>query len=170
MTRLGLAARRLRPGTAPLAAALLLAACAVPQWQKPGTPQSEIERAMGRPTLAEPLAGGGERLLYSRQPAGQQVYHMDFDAGHRLVRVTQVLTEQHFQALRIDVDTRETVRAFFGPPAWVDRVARFEGEVWNYRLLENNLPRLAHVHIDPRGVVRRVMFTDEILGDFDPGR
>ena len=72
--------------------ALALAACAVPEWQKPGTPLADIERTMGRPTLVEPLESGGQRLVYSRQPAGQQVYHMDFDAGQRLVRVTQVLT------------------------------------------------------------------------------
>lgn len=152
-------------------AGALIAGCAAPpQWQKPGTPRAEIERAMGRPTLVEPLAGGGERLLYSRQPAGQQVYHMDFDAGDRLVRVTQVLTEARFQALRNNVDTRASVLATFGPPALVEHVARFDGDIWTYRLLENLTPRQAHVHIDPSGVVRRVMFTDEILGDFDPGR
>lgn len=150
--------------------ALLLVACAVPEWQKPGTPESEIERAMGRPTLTVPLAGGGERLLYSRQPSGQQVYHMDFDANRRLVQVTQVLTEQRFQTLRNGVDTRDTVLATFGPPALVEGVASFKGDVWTYRILENNLPRQAHVHIDPTGVVRRVMFTDEIRPDFDPRR
>lgn len=154
-----------------LALGVLLAGCAAaPEWQKPGTPQADIERAMGRPTLVEALPDGGQRLLYSRQPAGQQVYHMDFDASHRLVRVAQVLTEARFQALRVDVDTRESVLATFGPPALVEHVARFDGDIWTYRLLENLTPRLAHVHIDPRGVVRRVMFTDEILGDFDPAR
>jgi hypothetical protein len=52
----------------------------VPEWQKPGTP-----RAVRRPWAAHPglpLDGGG-RLVYSQQPAGQQVYHMDFDASQR---------------------------------------------------------------------------------------
>jgi hypothetical protein len=52
-----------------LALSLLLAGCTVPEWQKPGTPRSEIERSMGRPTLSLPLDGGGTRLVYSRQPA-----------------------------------------------------------------------------------------------------
>jgi len=154
-----------------LAAACVAAAgCASPQWQKPGAPLAAVEQALGRPTLVAPLANGGERLLYSRQPAGQQVYHLDFDAQRRLVSVTQVLTEARFQALRDGVDTRESVLATFGPPALVEHVARFDGDIWTYRLLENLTPRQAHVHIDPEGVVRRVMFTDEILGDFDPGR
>ena len=59
-----------RLAAAPLLA-LALAACAVPEWQKPGTPLADIERTMGRPTLAEPLESGGQRLVYSRQPAGQ---------------------------------------------------------------------------------------------------
>jgi hypothetical protein len=43
-----------------------------------------------------PLPEGGQRLVYSQQPAGQQVYHMDFDARHKLVRVEQVLDTAHF--------------------------------------------------------------------------
>lgn len=148
----------------------VLAGCASPQWQKPGTSLDAVLQALGQPTLTEPLAGGGERLLYSRQPAGQQVYHLDFDAQRRLVSVSQVLTEARFQALRDGVDTRATVLATFGPPALVERVARFDGDIWTYRLMENLTPRQAHVHLDPEGIVRRVMFTDEILGDFDPAR
>ena len=157
-----------------LLAGLLLAAavagCAVPEWQKPGTPQAEVERAMGRPTLAVPLAGGGERLLYSRQPAGQQVYHMDFDVQRRLVRVTQVLTLEAFHALRNGEDTRDSVMRQFGPPALVEHVASFKGDIWTYRILDASIARQAHVHIDPAGVVRRVMFTDEYLFERDPDR
>lgn len=155
---------------AAMALALGLSACAVPEWQQPGTPLADVERDMGRPTLTEPLPGGGQRLLYSRQPAGQQVYHMDFDAGQRLVRVRQVLTLANFQALHSGVDTRETVRRMFGPPALVERVARFDGDIWTYRILDNGEPRQAHVHIDPAGVVRRVMFTDERMRDLEPPR
>mgnify|MGYP001252693920 FL=1 len=153
---------------AALALALCLSACAVPEWQKPGTPLADIEHAMGRPTLTEPLPGGGQRLLYSRQPAGQQVYHMDFDAGGHLTHITQVLTLANFQALRNGVDTQDSVRRMFGPPALVERVARFDGDIWTYRILDNGEPRQAHVHIDPSGAVRRVMFTDERMRDLDP--
>jgi hypothetical protein len=151
-------------------ATVLVAGCAVPEWQAPGTPRAEVERAMGRPTLAVPLAGGGERLVYSRQPAGQQVYHLDFDAQQRLAHVTQALTLEAFQSLRNGEDTRTSVLQRFGPPALVEHVARFTGDVWTYRILEHGIPRQAHVHIDPAGVVRRVMFTDERTFDRDPAR
>ena len=55
-----------RLAAAPLLA-LALAACAVPEWQKPGTPLADIERTMGRPTLPEPLESGGQRLVASRR-------------------------------------------------------------------------------------------------------
>lgn len=147
------------------ALALLLAGCAVPEWQEPGTPQEQIEKSMGRPTLALPLDGGGMRLVYSRQPAGQQVYHMDFDARRRLVRVQQVLTPEKFQELRNGEDGKDSVYRQFGPPARFEKVASFDGDIWTYRILDNGIRRQAHVHIDPAGVVRRVMFTDEVLND-----
>ena len=148
--------------------ALALTGCMVPQWQKPGMPQAEVEKGMGKPTVVVPLPDGGTRLVYSQQPAGQQVYHMDFDASQRLVRVTQVLTLENFQALRNGLDTQDSVRRRFGPPALLERVASFDGPIWTYRILDNGAPRQAHVHIDPAGVVRRVMFTDERLRDLDP--
>ncbi|MBV8247883.1 MAG: hypothetical protein JO200_05490, partial [Comamonas sp.] len=62
----------IRPRTL-LAASLLaigLAGCMVPQWQKPGMPQAEVEKGMGKPTVVVPLPEGGTRLIYSQQPAG----------------------------------------------------------------------------------------------------
>lgn len=143
--------------------ALGLAGCMVPEWQKPGMPRAEIEKGMGVPTEVLALPDGGTRLLYSRQPAGQQVYHMDFDARQRLVRVDQVLDLNHFYALRNGVDTRDDVYRVFGPPAKVEGVYSFKGDIWTYRFMDNGNPRRAHVHIDPAGVVRKVMFTDESM-------
>ncbi|MEG0151170.1 MAG: hypothetical protein RR701_17500, partial [Comamonas sp.] len=82
----------------------------------------------GKPAEVLPLPDGGTRLIYSRQPAGQQVYHMDFDARQQLVRVDQVLDTAHFFALRNGVDTRDSVRKMFGPPAQVERVYSFQGD------------------------------------------
>lgn len=157
-----------RPLGGALLLAVCLAGCAVPEWQQAGTPRTDIVHSMGKPTLTVPLPGGGERLVYSRQPAGQQVYHLDFDPQQRLVRVEQVLTLEHLHALRNGVDTRESVQRLFGPPALVEKVARFNGDIWTYRFRDNGEPRQAHVHIDPAGVVQRVMFTDERLNDNDP--
>jgi hypothetical protein len=50
-----------------------------------------------------------------------------------------------------------------GRPALVERVARFDGDIWTYRFLEATRPRQVHVHLDPAGLVRQLMFTDEPL-------
>lgn len=150
--------------------ALALAACMVPQWQKPGMPQAEVEKGMGKPTVVVPLPDGGTRFVYSQQPAGQQVYHMDFDTQHKLTRVEQVLDTAHFFALRNGVDTRDDVYRVFGPPAKVEGVYSFKGDIWTYRFMDNGNPRRAHVHIDPQGVVQKTMFTDESMYFREPHR
>ena len=158
---------RRRALAALLAAAALAAGCAAPERLAPGTPRAQVLAGLGTPTSTLALPGGGERLLYSRQPAGQQVYHVELDAHQRVVRVAQVLTLEQFQSLRQGQDTRQDVRERFGPPALVERVARFDGDVWSYRILDLGEPRQAHVHIDPAGVVRQVLFTDERRGEPD---
>lgn len=147
--------------------AVTLSACAVPEWQKPGTPASQILQDMGQPFVRTPLPEGGERWVYSRQPMGQQVYHFDFDSGQRLLRVRQVLQPADFYQLRTGVDTKDSVLRYFGKPALVEGVASFKGDIWSYRFYENGADRLAHVFLDPQGVVQRIMFTDEWRNDDD---
>ena len=143
------------------ACAWLLYGCAVPQWQKPGTPAAQIAQDMGQPQVRVALPEGGERWVYSRQPAGQQVFHMVMDAQQRLSHVEQVLQEAHFYRLRPGIDDRQAVFQYFGKPALVERVGNFNGDIWTYRISENGIDRLAHVFIEPQGWVARVMMTDE---------
>lgn len=145
--------------------ATLLSAClSSPLSQERGTPRSTVLTQLGTPFSATPLPGGGERLLYSTQPAGREVYHVDLDTDGRVTRTEQVLTFQRLSAVTAGRWTAADVRSFFGPPMRVDRVASFDGDVWNYRFMDHvNLRRLAHVHIDAAGIVRKVMFTDEPL-------
>ncbi|MDA8455079.1 hypothetical protein M4R22_09905 [Acidovorax sp. GBBC 3334] len=141
--------------------AALLAACASPDFLKPGAHREDVLREMGRPYSSSALPGGGERMLYSTQPAGRQVYHLDFDAQGRLVRRDQVLTFQNLAGIPAGTSFEE-VRRFFGPPMRVEQVARFDGDIWTYRFRDDmGTRRFAHVHIDRRGVVQKVMFTDE---------
>ncbi|WP_370680208.1 hypothetical protein [Comamonas sp. GB3 AK4-5] len=150
-----------------LACAAALVGCAVPEWQKPGTPASQIQKDMGSPQVRSPLPEGGERWVYSRQPMGQQVYHFDFDSAKHLLSVRQVLEASEFNRLRPGVDTRDSVYQVFGKPAMVEHVASFKGDIWTYRIYENGSDRQAHVFLDPQYVVQRVMFTDERHRDDD---
>lgn len=145
-----------------LCLALTLAACvAMPERVVPGATRAQIETELGRPTAEYPLPDG-VRLQYSFQPMGRYVYNLDLGADGVLRRNEQVLDIRWMRSrILIDQWTREDVLRHMGRPALVERVALFEGDVWMYRYLENNLERTAHVHIDRAGVVRKLVFLDE---------
>ena len=139
----------------------VLTGCAFPAQEKPGALRADVVARLGPPTATYPLPTG-ERLLYSQLPAGSEAYVMDFDAAHRLVRNEQMLTQTHFERIPLDTWTRADVERNFGPPLRVEQVARFDGNIWTYRFRQLSDPRLAHVHLDRQGVVRQVLFTDEL--------
>ena len=152
----------LRPVAAVVLALGLLAGCASPGGALLGTARPDVVASLGAPVSSTPLPGGGERLLYTTQPSGFQVFHLDFDARGRLVRRTQVLTQERLLAIPVGQWTVADVQRTFGPPMRVEQVARFDGDIWTYRLLGDfSTRRQGHVHIDRAGVVRVVMFTDE---------
>ena len=117
---------------------------------------------LGAPTATFVLPSGGERLLYSELPAGYAVYNLDFDPSGRLVRNEQVLTQTRFERIAPGVWTTVDLQKTFGTPMRVEHVARFDGDIWTYHFLQISDPRLAHVHVNPNGVVNRVTFTDEL--------
>lgn len=155
-------APRLSRGLLPVLAAMVLVGCAaMPQHFSPGMERAEIERRMGRPT-AEYALPDGVRLQYSGQPSGRFVHNLDLDTQGGLRSSRQSLDESYFlTAIQIGAWTRDDVRRAFGAPALVERVARFDGDIWTYRYEWSATARLLHVHLDPAGVVRQVMVQDE---------
>ena len=145
----------------------LLGGCASPGGAPLGTARPQVLTSLGAPVSSTPLPGGGERLLYTTQPSGFYVFHLDFDAEGRLVRRTQVLTQERLAAIPVGQWTVADVQRTFGPPMRVEHVARFDGDIWTYRFMGDfNARRQGHVHIDRTGVVRVVLFTDEpVPGD-----
>nr|WP_137895262.1 hypothetical protein [Ramlibacter sp. 2FC] len=142
---------------------MLLVGCAAPQWEKPGAPRADVLSRLGKPTARYALPDG-ERLQYSQQPAGIQVHNLDFDATGRLVRVEQTLDPGKFGRIQIDRWTARDVELMFGKPALLERVALFDGVVWTYRYRDVSgfgFRRL-HLHLDPSGVVRKWLITEEI--------
>jgi hypothetical protein len=141
-----------------LAAALVLAGCAHP-WNTvdiaPGTPRDQVLARAGQPARVVPLAGGGQRLQYTLQPLGRYAFMVDLDAAGRVVNARQVLTESNFQRIEPGRWTRDDVEREFGPPALVDHVTSFQGDVLTYRWAERNEPMFYWVYVDPRGVVQR---------------
>ena len=148
--------------TALLAAllAVLLAGCAAPDRVPLGSTREATLAHLGTPTAVHRLVDG-ERLQYSLLPAGPYVHNLDFDANGRLQRNTQVMDPADFGQIEIDRWTRAEVLLRYGRPALVEQVASFQGDIWTYRFLEITRRRMLHIHIDPAGVVRRWMTSDE---------
>jgi hypothetical protein len=140
-----------------LTALVVLAGCAHP-WNTvdvaPGTPRDEVIARAGQPVRVVPLADGGQRLQYSLQPLGRYAFMVDVDASGRVVQSRQVLTAANFQRIVPGQWTRQDVEREFGPPAFVDRVASFNGTVMTYRWYDGS-DMFYWVYIDPQGVVQR---------------
>lgn len=145
-----------------LGVALLLQACAsAPQFLELGTERAVAEQRLGTPTQVHPLPNG-TRLQYSGQPMGTQIYNVDLDAQGRVARITQVLDPAHYQqTIQIGVWTEPDVFREFGRPGQIERVARFDGDIWTYRFEQFGRPWLLHIHMDPQRVVRQVLALEE---------
>ena len=126
-----------------------------------GASRDDVLRSYGAPT-ADIRTPGGERLQYSRQPFGQQVYNIDLNAEGKVVAVTQALTMAQFALVQLDAWRAADVERAFGRPAMVARVYSFKGDVWSYRYDYYGTNKQFHVFIDPQGVVRRTQSTEEI--------
>jgi hypothetical protein len=103
---------------------------------EPGTPRQTVITQLGNPTRSVPItvnASVGERLQYSRQPKGQQAYMVDLDSTGRVVSSRQVLTLAEFSRIAVGQWSRADVEREFGPPAFIDRVSSWPGDILTYR-------------------------------------
>jgi hypothetical protein len=149
---------------AALAVLAAVAGCAnEPTRIQPGTTAAETLQRLGAPTGRYPLNNGGERLQYSRMPAGFEVTDIDVDASGKVVSVTQVLNEARFgYDIKVDQWRQNDVMAFYGRPYQIDRVSSFDGTVWTWRYKAVNERRMLYIYIDPTGVVRRYHTGDDL--------
>lgn len=134
-------------------AALSLAGCAtfpVPE----GEPREQVLQQYGKPTL-ELMRGTTTRMLYSGQPYGQYVWIVDLEPTGRVARSYQALTLNEFS--RIDTSgttTTDDIRWAYGPPASVDHVSSWQGDIWTYRW-NDGYNKFFWIYFDPAGMVRR---------------
>ena len=142
--------------TALALAAALLAGCASDPARLPaGATREQALRQLGRPTAVYPLAGGGERLQYSWQPAGDRVYNVDVGADDRVRGVAQTMDERAFTAIDNGRWQRADLLHAFGPPMEITRVMSFQGDIWTWRYSIGPFHRLLYAYVDPAGVVQR---------------
>ena len=135
------------------AAAALMAGCAFTPVQ-PGMSREQVMASYGTPTRVVPLPAG-TRLQYSRQPAGQSAVMVDLDAAGKVVAVREVMKLQEFLRIEPGQWTRDDVEREFGPPARIDKVASWSGDIMNYRWRDNVQDMFFWVYLDAGNRVQR---------------
>lgn len=136
-----------------VAAVLLMAGCALTP-VSPGMSREQVVASYGTPTRVVPMSSG-TRLQYSRQPAGQSVVMVDLDADGKVVAVREVMKLQEFLKIEPGQWTREDVEREFGPPARVDGVASWRGDIMNYRWRDSLQDMYFWVYLDASNRVQR---------------
>lgn len=145
--------RIVQTGLGLIATALTAAGCAFAPVQ-PGMSSSQVMASHGEPTRVVTTASG-TRLQYSQQPAGQSAVMVDLDAGGRVIAVREVMTLQEFSKIEPGKWTRADVEREFGPPARIDKVASWSGDIMNYRWRDSLQDMLFWVYLDAGQVVGR---------------
>ncbi len=104
-----------------------------------GASIDQVRNQYGAPTIVCPEADGGQRMVWSTQPAGRQAWGTHVDAQGRIGIIEEVLTDEAFQRLNGSKWTQEQVRCQFGPPADVSQVGLGSARqvVWSYRYLQS---------------------------------
>ena len=142
-----------RTGACLIAAALATAGCALALVQ-PGMSSSQVMANYGTPTRVVANATG-TRLQYSRQPAGQSAVMVDINTADKVTAVREMMTLQELSKIEPGKWTREDVEREFGPPARVDRVASWPGDIMNYRWRDSLQDMFFWVYLDAGQVVGR---------------
>jgi hypothetical protein len=135
-------------------AGMALTACVSIKTVTPGTPVTQVIQQFGQPTLTCPLGTGGQRLIWSQQPGGQEAWGTTTDAEGRVGPVTQLLTDAHFQVLKTGTWTPEQLLCEFGPPAEKTAVGLPSSLqiVWSWRYMQDGVwYSLMHVYLGRDG-------------------
>ncbi|MBU2289180.1 MAG: hypothetical protein KKC85_22520 [Gammaproteobacteria bacterium] len=128
-----------------------------------GLARTQVLDRLGQPTGTYSLPGGGERLQYSRGPAGFEVNNVDLDASGRVTSVRQELDDRLFDAtVKPGVWRVADVLRTYGRPYEITQVTSFDGVIWTWRYKAQNTPRFFYIYIDPTGVVQRYHTGDDL--------
>ncbi len=125
--------RTLLMAGAALPLAAFLGGCAHPQRIGLGETEESVRAALGEPASRMKLADGTVRLVYSRQPMGQEVWWMYFDRNGRYIRLENAMTEKAFSLTKPGVTTRAEVLQLFGPCAQEYDLKLFDQSALMYR-------------------------------------
>ena len=109
--------------------------------------EADVRLATGSPETTWEEENGARILEYPKGPEGARTWIFSIDPDGKLVEYHQALTEQNLARVRPGM-SRDDVRRLLGKPRTVVPFARLNEEVWDYRYLDNQQPRLFNVHLD----------------------
>ncbi len=109
--------------------------------------EADVRLAMGPPETTWEEENGARILEYPKGPEGAHTWIFSIDTRGKLVEYHQALTPQNLARVQPGM-SRDDVRRLLGKPRTVVPFKRLNEEVWDYRFLDNQQPRLFNVHLD----------------------
>lgn len=151
------------------AAAAMLAGCAVFAVARlePGkSSESDVRQALGEPVKVYSDPDGARQLVYPRGPEGRQTYMAFLAPDGRLVRLDQVLTEEHFRKIAVGTTDQAQLERLIGPPWRKIPFPNLRQVAWDYVLQDSwGYTVDFSVMVDERGIVANLVSVRR-----DPGR
>ena len=96
-----------------------------------GKTKAELIGLLGEPNRIS-KDGLFTRLDFQRGPAGMHTYFVYIDENDRVSNWRQVLTEENFALIQVDMNKEQVVQ-LIGQTDMIKKLARNRGYVWSYR-------------------------------------
>ena len=114
--------------------------------------EADVRARFGEPAAIHPEDDGSRTLEDPRQPEGQTNYMITIGPDGKMSALRQVLKQADFETILPGLDKAE-VRRRLGRPATTQVFALKNQEVWDWRYLEDQQPRVFSVTFDMEGRV-----------------
>jgi outer membrane protein assembly factor BamE (lipoprotein component of BamABCDE complex) len=114
--------------------------------------EADVRAQFGEPEAVYPEPDGSRTLEYPRQPEGQVNYMITIGPDGKMSALRQVLKQATFDQVSPGMDKAQ-LRRLLGRPATTQVFPLKQEEVWDWRYLEGQEPRVFSVTLDPNGKV-----------------
>jgi outer membrane protein assembly factor BamE (lipoprotein component of BamABCDE complex) len=145
--------------------ALALAACdpqKIAKLEEGVATEADVRRQFGEPHATYAESDGSRTFEYSRQPEGQVAYMITIGTDGKMSALRQVLKPADFAKVQPGMDKAQ-VRRTLGKPA---RTMTFDlkpgEEHWQWRWLDDQVPKLFDVTFDRDGKVTASAIADDL--------
>ncbi|HEY4067945.1 MAG TPA: outer membrane protein assembly factor BamE [Burkholderiaceae bacterium] len=141
----------------------LLAACdpqRISELEEGVSTEADVRARFGEPEAVYAEANGARTFEYPRQPAGQVNYMITVGPDGKMSALRQVLKPDNFAKIAPGWDKAQ-VRRLLGRPAKTARYALKSEEVWDWRFVDSQQPKLFSASFDPDGHVTSSATTDD---------